>query len=188
MEALNGASAFEAYLLAQSILTDARAALKFSKMAVRDGATDLGRALIDLSVEAGVSVIAGAGSAAEEAKLKEAGAAYIIRHDAQNFVQEVMRLTDGQGVELIVDQVAGPDFAENFDMLADFGDVLITGWTDGDPQNLFETMWAKLDRCPSMQLWTLDRYGSQPDRIPELDQQIRAHLAMGSSSQAETRA
>lgn len=174
MGELSGAPAFDDYLLAHSILMDARAGIDFSTMAISDGATGLGCALVELGARAGVSTIVGAGSSVEEADLKARGATHVIRRDNVEFVPEVMRLTDDKGVELIVDQVAGADFVGNFDMVADFGDILVTGWSSGDPLQLFETMWAKLDRCPCVQLWTLDRYRSDPGQLAKLEQGVRA--------------
>ncbi len=186
MGELNGASSFEDYLLAQSILTDVRRGAGLSQVAIADGATPLGRALVELGAHARVQVIAGVSEAGEAESLAALGAGSVIRCDDTNFVDQVMELTDGLGVDLVVDQVAGQEFDRNFDMLADFGDIVVTGWTHGDPPKLFETMWAKLDRCPCIQFWTLDRYISQPDRTQELHREVRDYLGARLPSQSET--
>lgn len=188
MSQLDGASDFEVYLLAQSILKDARNNSGFSSLAIADGTKSLGRALVELSARLDVRVMAGAQDAAAEAEFAALGVDCVIRSDRLDFVEEVMSLTDGQGVDLILDQVGGPGFERNFDMLADFGDIVVTGWADGDPPHLFETMWAKLDRCPCIQLWTLDRYRSLPERLEELRGEVRAYLGTRAGSHSETKA
>lgn len=188
MSELDGASDFEVYLLAQSILTDARKGAGFSSLVIADGATSLGLALAELGTKMDVRIFAGAYDADAEASLAALGVECVIRRDGTDFVDEVMRLTDGLGADLIVDQVTGPDFERNFDMLADFGDVLVTGWSDGDAPHLFETMWAKLDRCPCMQLWTLDRYRSLPERMEALQGEVRSYLGTRAPSHSEVKA
>lgn len=174
MGELSRVPGFDDYLLAHSILTDARTGIDFSTMAIANGATGLGLALVELSSEVGVLTIVGVQGPIEEADVRARGANHVIRRDTTEFVPEVMRITGEKGAELIVDQIAGENFASNFDMLADFGDILVTGWSAGDPAQLFETMWAKLDRCPCMQLWTLDRYRSDPDRLARLEHDVKA--------------
>lgn len=188
MSQLDGASDFEVYLLAQSILKDARKNSGFSSLAIADGTKSLGRALVELSARLDVRVIVGAHDAAAEGELVALGVDCVIRIDSLDFVEEVMSLTDGQGVDLILDEVGGLGFERNFDMLADFGDILVTGWVDGDPPHLFETMWAKLDRCPCIQLWTLDRYRSLPKRLEELQAEVREYLGTGAGTHSEAKA
>lgn len=167
---------FDDYLLSRSILTDGRRGLNVSTLAIPDGATGLGLALVEMSARSGPMIIAGAHDAAEEARLRASGATHIIRRDATDFAAEVMRLTEGRGAELIVDQVAGPGFAGLFEMIADFGNLFVTGWRGGDAPKLFETLWAALDRCPCVQLWTLDRYRADPSRLAALQQEVAAFL------------
>lgn len=176
MGELSGAPVFDDYLVAHSILTDARAELNFSSLAVPDGATGLGRALTEMGMLAGIPIIIGVDDAAGEEEARAMGATHIARRDKGAMAEQVIRLTDGKGADLVVDQVAGPDFAGMFEMVADFGNVLVTGWTAGDAPRLFETMWAALDRCPCMQIWTRDRYRSVPDRLNQLEREVATFL------------
>ena len=170
------------HLLAWTILADARAELGFSSLAVQEGVTGLGLALARLAADAGVILFAGADGATEEARLAEVGGARVLRRDLADFADEVMRLSNGRGADAIVDQAAGLRFADNFAMIADFGDVLVTDWRDGDAPALFETMWAALDRCPSVQLWTLERYRAAPDRLRRLEEDLSLRLSSTESS------
>ncbi len=166
----------ECYLLAHSILTDARSALGYSSLAIADGATGLGHALVKLGRQANVTTIAGAADEAERSSLSVLGATHVIQGDFQAFVRGVMDYTLGNGAEVIIDQQAGAGFRRQFEMIADFGNVLVTGWSAGDPPALFATLWAALDRCPCVQIWTLDRYRNRRDRLDILERDLRSLL------------
>jgi NADPH:quinone reductase-like Zn-dependent oxidoreductase len=177
MDRSRDAPRFDDYVLAQSIVSDARSALQFTTLAIPDGGTPLARAIVELSAALNLPTIAGAASADEQDRLASAGATHIIRRDKADFAEELKLFTDGRGADAVVDQAAGADFSRSFDLVADFGDILITGWTGGDAPNLFETMWAQLDHCPCIQIWTLDRYASKPGRLRQIDQEVRTFLA-----------
>jgi NADPH2:quinone reductase len=53
---------------------------------------------------------------------------------AGNFADEIKALTGGRGVDLIIDGVAGPEAAKNFDALAPLGQVIYIGaWAGSAP-------------------------------------------------------
>jgi NADPH:quinone reductase-like Zn-dependent oxidoreductase len=90
-------------------------------------------------LEAGETVLinavgSGIGSAAVQlAKL--AGAFVIgngINHQTQDVVEEVMRVTDGQGVDLVYEHVGGELFQKGLDSLAKDGRMVICGGHSGE--------------------------------------------------------
>jgi len=74
---------------------------------IQAGASGVGTAAIQLAKRAGARVLATASSDSRLEKLKPLGMDVGINYRTHNVVQEVMRLTDKKGVDLVVDPVGG---------------------------------------------------------------------------------
>jgi NADPH2:quinone reductase len=74
---------------------------------VQAGASGVGVAAIQLAKRAGARVIATASSDARLEKLKPLGMDIGVNYKTHDVVQEVMRITDKKGVDLVVDSVGG---------------------------------------------------------------------------------
>jgi len=85
---------------------------------VHGGSSGIGSTAIQLAKQAGATVYATAGSAEKCAFCRELGADEAIDYRAQDFVEEVRRLTGKRGVDVILDMVAGPYIAKNVSLLA----------------------------------------------------------------------
>jgi NADPH2:quinone reductase len=72
---------------------------------VQAGAGGVGLAAIQLAKRAGATVLATAGSDDKLARLREYGLDHGINYRTSDFAQEARRLTDGRGVDLVVDSV-----------------------------------------------------------------------------------
>ncbi|MFC0589772.1 NAD(P)H-quinone oxidoreductase [Novosphingobium aquiterrae] len=88
---------------------------------VHGGTSGIGSMAIMLGKLFGVKVIVTCGGADKCAAALEIGAAHAIDYKAQDFVAEVQRLTDGKGVAMVLDMVAGDYVARNLQCLADDG-------------------------------------------------------------------
>jgi NADPH2:quinone reductase len=73
----------------------------------------------------GAKVIATAGSDEKCAACLSLGADHAINYKAADFAQEAMRLTGGQGVDVILDMVAGSYVAREVECLAEDGRLVI---------------------------------------------------------------
>ncbi len=85
----------------------------------------IGSAAVQLAKLAGAFVI---GTASSDEKLERARALGLdagINHATQNVVEEVMRVTDGRGVDVVFEHVGGELFQKGLDALA-FGGRLVT--------------------------------------------------------------
>lgn len=88
---------------------------------VHGGTSGIGSMAILLGKLFGVTVIATCGGPEKCAQALAIGAAYAIDYKATDFVEEVARITDGKGVEMVLDMVAGDYVARNLKCLADDG-------------------------------------------------------------------
>ncbi|WP_127092012.1 NAD(P)H-quinone oxidoreductase [Aquabacter cavernae] len=85
---------------------------------VHGGSSGIGSTAIQLAHHAGARVIATAGSDEKCAFCTELGADEAINYRAADFVEEVKRLTDGRGADVILDMVGGPYVQRNLACLA----------------------------------------------------------------------
>jgi NADPH:quinone reductase-like Zn-dependent oxidoreductase len=88
---------------------------------VHGGTSGIGSMAILLGKLFGVNVIATCGGAEKCAQALAIGATHAIDYKATDFVAEVARLTDGKGVDMVLDMVAGDYVARNIKCLADDG-------------------------------------------------------------------
>ncbi|WP_230532385.1 NAD(P)H-quinone oxidoreductase [Microvirga roseola] len=85
---------------------------------VHGGSSGIGSTAIQLAKQAGATVYATAGSAEKCDFCRLLGADEAIDYRTQDFVEQVQRLTDGRGVNVILDMVGGPYIARNISVLA----------------------------------------------------------------------
>jgi NADPH:quinone reductase-like Zn-dependent oxidoreductase len=92
----------------------------------------IGSAAVQLAKLAGAFVIGNASSDEKLARARELGMDVGINHQTQDVVEEVMRATDGRGVELAYEHVGGELFQQALDSLAKDGRMVICGGHSGE--------------------------------------------------------
>jgi NADPH:quinone reductase len=88
---------------------------------VHGGTSGIGTMAISLGKLFGLTMIVTCGSAAKCARALELGADHAIDYSAQDFVAEVARITDGRGVNAVLDMVGGDYVPRNLACLAEDG-------------------------------------------------------------------
>ncbi|MCW8164060.1 NAD(P)H-quinone oxidoreductase [Verminephrobacter aporrectodeae subsp. tuberculatae] len=92
---------------------------------VQGGTSGIGVAAIQLARAFGATVIATAGSEEKCAACLALGAQQAINYRTQDFVAEVRRITQGKGVDVVLDMVAGDYVAREVECLAEDGRIAI---------------------------------------------------------------
>lgn len=92
---------------------------------VQGGTSGIGVAAIQLAKARGARVIATAGSGEKCASCLSLGADHAINYQNSDFQAEVLRLTEGRGVDVILDMVAGPYVEREVQCLAEDGRLVI---------------------------------------------------------------
>lgn len=109
-----------------------RAGLKPGEtLLVLGAAGGVGLAAVEIGKAMGARVIAAASSAEKLAVARNAGADELINYSEQSLKDEVKKLTNGQGVDVIYDPVGGPLFEEAFRCMAWNGRFLVVGFAAG---------------------------------------------------------
>jgi NADPH2:quinone reductase len=93
----------------------------------------VGLAAVQLAHTAGMTVIATAGSERSQRLVNEQGASYVLDHHNPEHIKQVLELTDGTGVNLILEMLANVNLGHDLPMLAKSGRVVVIG-SRGDVQ------------------------------------------------------
>lgn len=91
------------------------------RILIHGGSSGIGSTAIQLARAAGATVYATAGTDEKCGFCRSLGATEAINYRAQDFVEEIRRLTDGKGVDVILDMVGGPYIQRNLASLATEG-------------------------------------------------------------------
>ncbi|WP_417514774.1 NADPH:quinone oxidoreductase family protein [Minwuia sp.] len=91
----------------------------------------VGLAAVELAKAHGATVIARAGTPEKRDWLRERGADHVLDSRADSFKQDVLDLTDGQGVDLVYDPIGGDVFHESLRALDRGGRLLTIGYASG---------------------------------------------------------
>lgn len=107
----------------------------FQKAMARAGETVLvhgasggvGTAAVQWARAAGLIVIGTTGTEEGRKLALLNGASFVLNHRAENYMDEVMRITDKRGVDVILEMLANVNLARDLSMLAKYGRVVVIG-------------------------------------------------------------
>jgi len=143
---------------------------------VHGAAGGVGIAACEIGRILGATVIATAGSEEKLALARRHGAAHAINYRKQDFRTEVLRLTDGRGVDAVYDPVGGEVFMQSLRCMAPEARIMPVGFAGGEipqiPANLL--LVKNLTVCGlNMGLY----YGWSPvDLRYEYEARVRANM------------
>lgn len=103
---------------------------------VHGGSGGIGTMAIQVARALGCRVAVTSGSESKLAACRELGADILINYRSQDFVDEVMRATDGHGADVILDPVGGGYLDRNLRALAPHGRIELIGNQSGLPGEL----------------------------------------------------
>jgi NADPH:quinone reductase-like Zn-dependent oxidoreductase len=175
----------------------ARAALQPGEEVLVLGAgSGVGSAAIQIAKFCGARVIATAGSDEKLAKARELGADYVINHKSQKIRDEVRRISNKRGVDVVFEHVGTATWDDSLASLALAGRLVTCGNTTGydakiDLRFLFSRqlsllgsyMGVKSELHTIMKLVTAGRLKPVVDRTFPLSEAAAAHTYLESGSQ-----
>ncbi len=98
---------------------------------IHAGAGGVGLLLIQMAKLRGARVLTTVSTADKEALARGAGADEVIRYTEVDFGDEVMKLTDGAGVDVVYDSVGKTTFDRGLDVLRPLGYMVLFGQSSG---------------------------------------------------------
>ena len=99
------------------------------------GGGGVGAAAIQLAKAAGARVITTVGSQEKADRARQLGADVAINYKQQDFAPEVRTLTDGKGVDIIIENVASDNLAADCSCIATSGRIVLIGTGTGKAPN-----------------------------------------------------
>lgn len=103
---------------------------------IHAGASGVGTAAIQMARDAGADVLVTAGSEEKLIKCKDFGAHICIDYKRQDFLEEVLAVTKGRGVDLIIDPVGGAYLQNNLQALGENGRLVNIGLLGGSKSEM----------------------------------------------------
>jgi NADPH2:quinone reductase len=152
---------------------------------VHSAAGGVGILAVQLARAAGARVLATVSSDAKAALVKENGADAVINYAREKFADEVLRLTENRGVDLILDAVGKPTVEEGLRCLAPFGHLILYGRAGGAPDPLrLVTLFPKSLKVSAFSLPTVIRtlhakFRESADRCFQLMREGRLCIYIG---------
>ena len=122
---VEAASLPETFFTVWSNVFDRGRLQKGETLLVQGGSSGIGVTAIQLGKAAGATVIVTAGSDEKCAAALDLGADHAINYKATDFAEEAKKLTGGQGVDVILDMVAGDYVKREVECLAEDGRLVI---------------------------------------------------------------
>lgn len=122
---VEAASLPETFFTVWSNVFDRGRLQKGETLLVQGGTSGIGVTAIQLGKAAGATVIVTAGSHEKCAAALDLGADHAINYKANDFAEEARKLTGGQGVDVILDMVAGDYVKREVECLAEDGRLVI---------------------------------------------------------------
>jgi NADPH2:quinone reductase len=119
---------------------------------IQAAAGGMGLLLVQWAKHIGAKVIGTVSTEEKAQAARAAGADEVILYTQKDFAQEVMRITQGHGADLIIDGVGRSTFAKNFKAVALRGHIVIYGSASGipDPIQPISLMVKSVTLCGGM--------------------------------------
>jgi NADPH2:quinone reductase len=177
---LDAAASIPNYQTSWALLHEATRGAPIRALYINGAAGGIGSAVIQLARHAGITAIAGASTAEKCAFARAQGAAHAIDYSRENPVERVLALTEGRGVDLVLDHIAGKGFTDNLKMLAVMGQIVSFNALGGMPeQDLFREMRAHLPKSPTVRCFTMHSYDHDPAGRRRIVSAVMALFAAG---------
>jgi NADPH2:quinone reductase len=87
----------------------------------------VGLAAVQFAVAAGLTVIGTGGTERGRQLVREQGAAHVLDHRAPEYLDQLMKLTDGRGVDVILEMLANVNLGKDLTVLAKGGCIVVIG-------------------------------------------------------------
>ncbi|HEX9922937.1 MAG TPA: thioester reductase domain-containing protein, partial [Anaerolineae bacterium] len=100
------------------------------RVLIHAGSGGVGQAAIQIAQDLGLEIFATAGTPEKRAFLRDQGIQHVFDSRSLDFADDVMRVTQGRGVDAVLNSLAGDFIPKNISVLAPFGRYLEIGKVD----------------------------------------------------------
>jgi NADPH:quinone reductase len=122
-----GASLGVPYATAYRALFHRARALAGETVLIHGASGGVGTAAVQLARAAGLTVFGTSGTNQGRDLVRQQGAHRVLDHKSADYTQELLRLTGGKGVDIILEMLANVNLGKDLTLLAKFGRVVVIG-------------------------------------------------------------
>jgi NADPH2:quinone reductase len=131
-------------------------ALPGETVLVHGGSGGVGIAAVQMARAHGLNVIATAGTERGKQLVREQGAHHVLDHTTSDYLDPLTKLTDGRGVDVILEMLANVNLAKDLGVLAPRGRVVVIG-SRGNIEISPRLTMARDSAILGMALWNSSR-------------------------------
>jgi NADPH:quinone reductase len=141
----------------------------------------VGTAVIQLAQHKRMGVIASASTEEKCDYLRDLGVEKMFSYKTESDVAAVHRLTEGRGVDYVYDQVAGPGFCRQFDMLATYGQIILYNYLGGYPEDreIIHILQSRCEGCYGIRYFSIHVHDADPAGFRKVKKEVLALIASG---------
>ncbi len=174
------AAAFN-YFVAWGLLNQIVQGAEGQTLYIGGAAGGVGTAVIQLAQHKKMHVIASASTAVKCDYLRALGVEKVFNHKEEDDVAAVQRLTDGRGVDYVYDQVAGPTFCRQFDMLATYGQIILYNYLGGYPEDkeIIHILQSRCEGCYGIRYFSIHVHDTDPAGFRKVKEEVLRLIATG---------
>lgn len=168
------------YQVAYALLHEARGKQQPKSVLVIGAAGGVGSALVQLAKLDGMTVIGTVSSEEKAAFARAMGADGIIFYRREDVVARTRELTQGEGVDLILDHAGGKAFTDLLGALAKWGTlVTYNGFGDLPEKDLVAELRKHMAICPAVRSFSFHIYDHDREGRRAIMREIIGYLASG---------
>jgi NADPH:quinone reductase len=149
-----GAALFVPYTTAYRSLFQIARGLPSESVLIHGASGGVGLAAVQFARAAGMTIIGTAGSNEGLRLIREQGAGHAISHGAPNYSEDILRATNGRGVDVILEMLANVNLSQDLSMLAPHGRVVVIG-SRGNINITPRDLMVRDASITGMMLWNL---------------------------------
>ncbi len=175
---VDAAAVWMQYVTAYGALIDIAGLKAGDTILIPAASSSVGLAAIQIANKVGAVPVALTRGSSKRQVLLDAGAAHVIATDEQDLVEEVLRITSGQGARVVFDPVGGPTFAKLAKATARLGTLFLYGALSTEPTPL--PLFDVLGKWLTIRGYVMMEITSDPKRLERAKLFINEGLAEGS--------
>jgi NADPH:quinone reductase len=176
----SAAAAFN-YFVAWGLLSQIVQAERGQSLYVGGAAGGIGTAVIQLAQLRGVRVLASASTSEKCEHVRALGVEQVFNYRERDDVAAVRELTGGHGVDYVYDQVAGPRFCRQFDMLATYGQIILYNFLGGYPEDkeIVHILQSRCEGCYGIRYFSIHVHDTDPQGFRDVKRHVLGMMAEG---------
>jgi NADPH:quinone reductase len=168
-----GAGIWTPYATAYRALFQKAGAKSGETVLVHGASGGVGIAAVQWAKSAGLKVIGSASSDEGKKLVADQGAGHVVDHTHEEHLQEILSITEGKGVDVIIEMLANVNLARDFEALAMFGRITTVGNRGSLDFN------PRLAMTKDATIYGMSLFNAPPDAMHEIHEEIFTGLCDG---------